>query len=171
MTYTMMRDYHKVEDTAHALVYGTYRGLQSKLELQNSGPKGRGVFATAVLHRGTMITKVEGTLVDEQEMARHRAEKNPRVFYSVKGTRGQTKDPIWVLGINEPELGRGMGSFVNDAMKGDARIKASDHNAELVQATDDCFYVRLLKDVQPGQEILVRYGKQYWMDQECLQLS
>ena len=145
-----------VDDSLFASAHGTHRSAYAKIQLRNGGVCERGVFAKDFVRRGVILTRAEGAKTSAREMKRRRESKDPRVLDSIR-----MSDGTFVLGHTEPVRGRGLGMFVND-ISGSGRSA----NAKFVQGTDDNVYVKLTKDVRPGEEILVDYGGRYWDDFE-----
>ena len=62
--------------------------------------------------------------------------------------------------INAVKDTAGIARFANDAM-GLVRMPGIVNNAEYVARNKQVF-IRALADIDPGAEILVAYGKEYW---------
>lgn len=120
--------------------------------------RGRGVFATEDIKKGTLVTELYGHRVSLSKMDELRAAKDKRVLYSAMGFYSPKKT-FHVLGISEPEIGRGLGSFVNDA-----RGTSFEANCEFVTATDNKIYVCAMRDISESEELFVDYGDEYWGD-------
>jgi SET domain-containing protein len=81
-----------------------------------------------------------------------------RIDYSV----ARSRDPSHIRsvafgheaidGLREPAAGRGAGSFCNHSDRPNARY----------HTRDDCVWIKALRDIHPGEEVLVSYGKTYW---------
>lgn len=144
-----------------AAKFGRYGGEKTRVALRDSGEaRGRGVYAKEDIPARRIVTEVYGDRLTEEEMSKKRKERDPRVLYSVGG-RYDDGDDFYVFGVNEPVEGEGLGSFVNDS-----KDTGLQENAKFIQTTDDKVYVKTTRNVKAGEEILCKYPKVYWIEEE-----
>lgn len=123
------------------------RGLRIKTsEIPGAG---KGVFTTMPIPKGAIICKYTGDIVQEDDPDYSnpyalQIKERPPTFIDASKT-------------NEP----GEGRWVNDGRD------VMPNNAELVYVSRDKMgYVKALRDIRPGEEILVDYGEDYpWPDE------
>jgi SET domain-containing protein len=124
--------------------------LEKKVEVRESGlpGAGKGLFAKALIPSGTRIVEYKGKITTWKEVDDN--DGNNGYIYYVK------RDHV----IDAAGHPKALARYANDA-RGLQRVKGISNNAEYVE--DGLrVYIESRKDIQPGQEILVEYGKEYW---------
>ena len=109
---------------------------------------GKGLFTKIFLPKGTRITEYKGKITTWKEVD-HLNGDNGYIYY-VK------RNHVIDAGPNKKILAR----YANDA-KGLKRIAGLTNNAEYLEDGNRVF-ITSKKDILPGQEIFVSYGKEYW---------
>ena len=109
---------------------------------------GMGLFTKTYIPKGTRIIEYKGRMSTWKEV-NHRKWTNRYIFYI-------DRDHVVDASTYEKALGR----FANDA-KGMYRNGGLKNNAEYV-ADGFRVYIDATRDIPPGAEILVDYGKEYW---------
>jgi len=119
---------------------------------------GNGLFASKSFNKNELITAYEGEEIDRATADQLRKEGKDTHIKSISAFHQL------VNGFKDPKeaAGKGGGSFANTT-KG----TQFEQNAEIVRKTNkktglDQLYVKALKDIQPGEEVFVDYGKDYW---------
>jgi len=125
--------------------------LEKKLTVKKSNlpGAGMGLFTTVPIKKGTTIIEYKGKIMTWKEFCKKPEERNGYVFY-VYSTH-----VIDAWG-NKKALAR----YANDA-KGIARVPGLSNNCEYHVYQRRCF-IKAMKDIPAGAEILVDYGKEYW---------
>ncbi len=109
---------------------------------------GKGLFTTQFIPKGTLIVEYKGK-VSAWKDVNHDDGNNGYIYYV---NRNHVIDAS-----NHPkELAR----YANDA-RGLTKIPGILNNAEYAEDGKKV-YIKAKKDIQPGEEILVAYGKEYW---------
>ena len=123
--------------------------LEKELEVKPSTitGAGNGLFTKAFIPKGTRIVEYKGKVTTWDEA---RQDATNGYIYFLK--------PNYV--IDAREFPKSLGRYANDA-KGLVRTKNKWNNAQFIA---DGLRVCLcaIKDIQPGEEIFVSYGKSYW---------
>jgi SET domain-containing protein len=119
--------------------------LVKKSVLPNAG---KGLFAKAFIPKGTKIVEYKGKITTWKEVD-HNNGKNGYIYY-VKRTHV----------IDAGNFKSALARYANDA-RGIARVTGVINNAEYIEEGLKV-YIKATKDIQPGSEILVEYGKEYW---------
>jgi SET domain-containing protein len=109
---------------------------------------GKGLFARAFIPRGSRIVEYKGKITTWKEVDDN--DGNNGYIYYVK--RNHVIDAA-----GHPNA---MARYANDA-RGLQRVKGVSNNSEYVEEGLRV-YIESRKDIQPGEEILVEYGKEYW---------
>jgi uncharacterized protein len=109
---------------------------------------GKGLFAKSFIPRGTRIVEYKGTITTWKEVDDN--DGNNGYIYYVK--RNHVIDAA-----GHP---RALARYANDA-RGLKRVKGVTNNSEYVEEGLRVF-IESRKDIHPGHEILVEYGKEYW---------
>ena len=109
---------------------------------------GKGLFTTKPIKKGTRIVEYKGKITTWKEV-NHEEGSNPYIFY-VK------RDHV----IDAKPFPKAKARFANDA-RGFRKIKGLVNNAKYVEEGLRVF-IEAKKDIPPGSEILVDYGKEYW---------
>ena len=109
---------------------------------------GKGLFTKKPIAKGTRIVEYKGIVTTWKEVD----DDNGRNGYIYYINRNHV--------INAKPLTKTFGRYANDA-EGLKKIKEVKNNARYV--IDGLrVYIEAIKDIAPGGEILVRYGKEYW---------
>lgn len=109
---------------------------------------GKGLFAKTFIPRGTKIVEYKGRIRTWKEVDPHKHD-NGYIYY-VKRYHV----------IDAARQTSALARYANDA-RGIVRVKGISNNAEYMEEGLKV-YIRAVKDIQPGAEILVAYGKEYW---------
>lgn len=123
--------------------------LEKQLEIKESSIPcaGKGLYTNAFIPKGTRIVEYKGT-VTTWDAVRHDA-TNAYIYFL---------KPNYVIDARDHP--KSLARYVNDA-KGLMRSKERSNNARF---TNDGLrvFVEAIRDIQPGEEIFVEYGKKYW---------
>ncbi len=110
---------------------------------------GKGLFTKIFISKGTRIVEYLGKIITWKDAVSRAEAENGYVFYVTSShcidAKGSTKS---------------LAGLANDA-RGLVRLKGLTNNAEYVTEKKRCF-IQASKEIQPGSEILVSYGKDYW---------
>lgn len=108
----------------------------------------RGLFTKTFIPKGSTIVEYTGRISTWAEC--NQMEGNNSYLYYLKDD--------YVIDASDDESS--MGRYANDA-QGLTRVKGVTNNAKF---KEDGFHVFIVatKDIQPGSEIFVGYGKEYW---------
>jgi len=109
---------------------------------------GQGLFTKKQIRKGTRISEYKGRITTWKDMD-HKNGGNPYIFYV-------NKDYV----IDAWHFKRAKARYANDA-KGLKRIKGITNNAKYIHDGRKVF-LEAKKNIPPGSEILVDYGKEYW---------
>jgi uncharacterized protein len=109
---------------------------------------GKGLFTKKFVAKGTRIVEYKGRISTWREMSNN-GHSSRYIFY-VK------RDHV----IDAEPYKKAIGRFANDAF-GLMRRKGVNNNAYYEQDGLRIF-ITAKKDIEPGSEILVGYGKEYW---------
>jgi len=109
---------------------------------------GKGLFTKKFIKRGSRIVEYKGRISTWREVAR-KDEDNPFIFF-VKRNHV----------IDAAPYKQAIARFANDA-NGINKIRGIRNNAEYIQDGTRIF-ITAKKDIEPGEEIFVAYGKEYW---------
>jgi uncharacterized protein len=109
---------------------------------------GKGLFTKIAIKKGVRIVEYKGRLQSWKEV---KAEDgiNGYLMYIHRNAV-----------INALPAVKTLGRYANDAM-GLVRQKSLCNNAEYVSEGNRC-YIEAIKNIKPGEEILVGYGREYW---------
>ena len=123
--------------------------LDHMLTVKTSGipNSGKGLFTTGLIPKGSFITEYIGKITTWKD-ADHDDGNNAYIYY-----------------VNRNHVIDGKGStalaqYANDG-SGFKKIKGLKNNSEY-QVHKKKVYIVAKKDIQPGEEIFVAYGKDYW---------
>ncbi len=108
---------------------------------------GNGLFAKTFIPKGTHIVEYTGRINTWKELKN--VSDNGYLFYV---TRNHVIDAL----PHKKALAR----YANDA-RGMVKVKGITNNSEYVTKGLKV-YIKSLRDIQAGEEILVGYGKEYW---------
>lgn len=109
---------------------------------------GKGLFTKVFIAKGTKVAEYKGTITTWKEVD-HKEGANGYIYY--------VKRNYVIDARPHPDA---IARYANDA-KGLHRLKGVTNNAEYVEEGLKVFIVAK-KDIDPGSEILVDYGKEYW---------
>jgi len=124
--------------------------LDQYLEVKiSSMPKsGKGLFTKVFIPKGSLITEYKGKISTWKD-ADHDDGKNPYIYYL-------NKDHV----IDAKGYLNSFAHFANDA-KGHKTVRGIVNNSKYIVKGKKVF-IEAIKDIQPGEEIFVGYGKTYW---------
>ncbi|HEX6193309.1 MAG TPA: SET domain-containing protein-lysine N-methyltransferase [Chitinophagaceae bacterium] len=124
--------------------------LESSLRVKRSSlpGAGKGLFTKTFIPKGTRIVEYKGKITTWKEVD-HKEGTNGYIYY-IKRTH------VIDAGPYKQALGR----YANDG-RGLFRIPGMTNNATYVEDNGKV-YIESTKDILPGSEILVSYGKEYW---------
>jgi uncharacterized protein len=109
---------------------------------------GKGLFTRIFIARGELITAYKGTIRTWKKITENEV-FNGYVFYI---NRNHVVDAM--------QTKKAPGRYANDA-KGLGRVNSLRNNSEYIVRGEKVF-IRAIKDIPAGAEILVDYGKEYW---------
>ena len=109
---------------------------------------GKGLFTKKTIRKGARISEYKGKITTWKNMD-HKNGGNPYIFYV-------NKDHV----IDAWHSKKAKARYANDA-KGLKRIKGIINNAKYIHDGTRVF-LEAKKNIPPGSEILVDYGKEYW---------
>jgi uncharacterized protein len=109
---------------------------------------GKGLFTTSFIPRGSKITEYKGKVKTWKEVKDDEGENN-YIFYV-------NRNHV----IDAKPSKKALARYANDA-RGFTRVKGMRNNS--IYATKGLkVYIEAVRDIPPGEEILVAYGKEYW---------
>lgn len=112
---------------------------------------GMGLFTKKFIPKGTLIVEYKGTIKTwDQIKDRRRKEYIYAYMYAINGNRY----------IDASRTPRALARYANDA-RGLNKIKGVTNNC-IYDDDGEKAFIKSVKDILPGSEILVRYGKEYW---------
>ena len=109
---------------------------------------GKGLFTKTFIPKGTRITTYRGKVTTWKD-ADHRDGANAYIYY-LKRTHV----------IDASRHKKALARYSNDA-RGIKRVKGIKNNCDFVEEGLNV-YLEAKKNIHPGEEILVPYGKEYW---------
>ena len=112
---------------------------------------GKGLYTKEFIEEGTAIVEYKGEIIDDKESER-RAEEEDIYGYMFFINKKRCIDAY-----HTPQH---VARYANDA-RGIARVKGLKNNSDYEIVKKKCF-ITATKDIQPGEEIFVDYGKEYW---------
>jgi SET domain-containing protein len=120
---------------------------QLKIKRSKLPGAGKGLFTQTFIPKGTRITEYKGRINTWKELKE--AEDNGYLFYV---NRNHVIDAL--------PYKKALARYANDA-RGVVRQRGVSNNSQYT--TEGLkVYITSLRDIQPGEEILVGYGKEYW---------
>jgi SET domain-containing protein len=124
--------------------------LETHLVVKRSTiPKtGKGLFTKIYIPRGTLIVEYEGKVTSWKEVN----DDNGRNRYIYYINRHKV--------INAKDDTKALARFANDS-RGPNRLEGIKNNS-MYAVINDRVYIRAIKNITAGSEILVGYGKSYW---------
>lgn len=108
---------------------------------------GKGLFSKTFIPKGSKIVEYKGKVTTWKD-ADHNEGNNLYIFYVNKNH------------VINAEKYKGLARYANDA-RGLTRIKGVKNNSEYYTENKKVF-IRAIRDIEPGSEILVAYGAEYW---------
>ena len=123
--------------------------LEKQLEIKDSviPGSGKGLFTKAFIPKGTRIVEYKGRIRTWKEVENE--DTNYYIFYV-------TRNRI----IDAQRHKKSFARYINDA-KGLQKIKGLHNNVEFVRDGPKVF-VEATRNIPPGAELFVSYGKEYW---------
>ena len=124
--------------------------FEKQLLIKKSGipGSGKGLFTITDIPSGTQIVEYKGKVTDWKDV-NHKDGKNPYIFYV---NRKRVIDAL-----NYPSA---LARYANDA-SGITRT-AGLRNNSIYETRKGKVYIKAVKNIKKGTEILVAYGKEYW---------
>ena len=114
----------------------------------------RGLYADRDFPAHYFITKVEGERRQANTQQLNQLMADPETNTHIMTV---CRDEI-ILGLQNPEVGKGAGSLVNDG----SLTYLSSCNAEFISIDFKEIYVKSLRCIRAGEEITAQYGQEYW---------
>jgi hypothetical protein len=112
---------------------------------------GMGLFTKKFIPKGTLIVEYKGTIKTwDQIKDRRRREYIYAYMYAINDNRY----------IDASRTPKALARYANDA-RGLNKIKGVSNNCVYDDDGEKAF-IKSVKDILPGSEILVRYGREYW---------
>jgi uncharacterized protein len=123
--------------------------LEEFLEVKDSTipNSGKGLFTKTFIPKGTIIVEYKGRRTTWKEVEDDY--KNGYIYF-ISGSKV----------IDAKSYKKALGRYANDA-KGLSRIKGINNNS-VYEVDGDKVFIKSVKDILPGSEVLVDYGKDYW---------
>ncbi|HTN06971.1 SET domain-containing protein [Agriterribacter sp.] len=109
---------------------------------------GKGLFTKAFIPSGTHIIEYKGRVTTWKEVE----EKEADNVYIMYVNRNHV--------INARPYRKALARYANDA-KGFGKIKGLRNNAVYVTVKKKV-YIEAIRNIKPGEEVLVDYGREYW---------
>ncbi len=124
--------------------------LEKYLFLKKSGlpGAGKGLFTKIAIKKGARIVEYKGRLQPWREVKAQDGHNGYLMYINRNAV------------INALPAVKTLGRYANDAM-GLTRISGLRNNSEYVSEGNRCF-IEAIKNIKPGEEILVSYGREYW---------
>jgi uncharacterized protein len=109
---------------------------------------GKGLFTMKYIPKGSRIVEYKGKVSSWKEVD-HKKGSNGYIYYI-------SRNHV----IDASKNTRALARYANDG-RGLYRIPGVVNNAGYVE-DDNKVYIESIRDIAPGEEILVSYGKEYW---------
>jgi len=124
--------------------------LENQLEVKRSNipGSGKGLFTTKHIDKGALIIEYRGKRTSWAEVD-HKGGKNGYIYYVNKNCV-----------IDAAEYTNSLARYANDA-KGLKIIKGLENNCAFIKQGEQVF-LKALRNIDAGEELLVAYGKEYW---------
>ena len=120
-----------------------------KSKLPNSG---KGLFTSTLIKKGKRIVEYKGNIVKWKDVKYEDATNGYLMYISANV-------------VIDARPSKTFGRYANDA-KGNSQIEGIKNNAQY-SCIGNRVYIEAKRDILPGEEILVGYGKAYWdLDKE-----
>ncbi|RYY67211.1 MAG: SET domain-containing protein [Chitinophagaceae bacterium] len=118
------------------------------VQTSNLPNAGNGLFTKVLIPKGTYIIEYTGKVTTWKDVD-HEGGFNGYIYHL-------NRNHV----INASKHKSALARYANDA-QGIAKVKGLTNNA-VYEEEKKRVYIKAIKDIQPGQEIFVRYGKEYW---------
>ena len=109
---------------------------------------GKGLFTKKFIPKGTRIVEYKGKVSTWKDVDIDEG-RNGYIYYINRNHVIDAKPYV-----------KALGRYANDAM-GMTKVKGITNNSQYI-VDDMRVYIESVKDIPAGEEILVRYGKEYW---------
>ncbi|MCZ2458959.1 MAG: SET domain-containing protein-lysine N-methyltransferase [Chitinophagales bacterium] len=124
------------------------KGIRLVVKRSSLPGAGKGLFTKSLIPAGTRIVEYKGRITTWKEVKTSEVENN-YIFYV-------NRNHV----INAEPYKKALGRYANDA-RGLKKIKGVRNNS--IYAIDkDKVFIEATRDIFPGEEIFVDYGKDYW---------
>lgn len=124
------------------------KGIRLVVKRSSLPGAGKGLFTKNLIPAGTRIVEYKGRITTWKEVKTSEVENN-YIFYV-------NRNHV----INAEPYKKALGRYANDA-RGLRKIKGVRNNS--IYAIDkDKVFIEATRDIFPGEEIFVDYGKDYW---------
>lgn len=125
--------------------------MERQLEVRKSKLKGagKGLFTKVLIPKGTRIVEYKGKVTTWAEASSGKA-FNGYIYYV-------NKNHV----IDAKPYPKALARYANDA-RGLSRVEGISNNSKYVVDEDNRVYIEAFRNIQPGDEIFVGYGKEYW---------
>lgn len=110
---------------------------------------GKGLFTDTYIPKGTRIVEYKGRVTTWKEASSGKA-FNGYIYYV-------NKDHV----IDAKPFPKALARYANDA-RGLGKVEGISNNCKYVVDDDQRVYIESFRNLEPGAEILVSYGKEYW---------
>jgi uncharacterized protein len=123
--------------------------LEEFLEVKKSNlpNSGMGLFTKKFIPKGSLIVEYKGRRTTWKEVENDY--KNGYIYFISKSNV-----------IDAKTYKKALGRYANDA-KGLSRVRGINNNS-VYEGHGDKIFIKAVKDIPAGSEILVDYGKDYW---------
>ena len=109
---------------------------------------GQGLFTKVAIPKGTYIIEYTGKVSSWKDVD-HEGGFNSYIYF-------MNRNHV----INASKTKAALARYANDA-RGLVKVKGLTNNA-VYEEEGKKVYIRAMKDIEAGEEIFVRYGKEYW---------
>ena len=109
---------------------------------------GNGLFTNVLIPKGTYIIEYTGKVSSWKDVD-HEDGMNAYIYFL-------NRNHV----INASKTKSALARYANDA-RGLSKVKGIVNNA-VYEEENKRVFINAIKDIEPGQEIFVRYGKEYW---------
>jgi SET domain-containing protein len=128
--------------------------MQTKLYVKKSGlpEAGKGLFTRNFIKKGTYIIEYTGYIITWKrvlEIEKHTGVYNQYLYYV-------NRNHV----IDATKCPDALARYINDA-RGLSKKTGVINNCKFTEKGKEVF-IEALKDILPGEEILISYGKEYW---------
>lgn len=124
------------------------KGIRLVVKKSSLPGAGKGLFTESLIPAGTRIVEYKGRITTWKEVKASEVENN-YIFYV-------NRNHV----INTDTYKKALGRYANDA-GGLTKIKGVRNNS-IYAVYDDKMYIEATRDIFPGEEIFVDYGRDYW---------